>query len=86
MYFFRFKQKGRVASSLGEEDWRLCKQFLGQFKGVTLEKLEAVFKEFEKDFMDSAFMGWENCFRLLSNTIVLGQNRDGKLRLALIDF
>lgn len=86
MYFFRFKQKGRVASSLGKEDWCLCKQFLGQFKEVTLEKLKVAFKEFEKDFMDSAFEGWPNRFRLPSNTIVLGQNRDGRLRLALIDF
>ncbi|MFH1126183.1 MAG: hypothetical protein V1703_03580 [Candidatus Altiarchaeota archaeon] len=66
---------------LTREDVLLCRQFMKQFTGVTLEKLENAGVEFDENLFTAGFRGvmqW-------ANIIVLGQNRDGRIRLALAD-
>lgn len=66
--------------SRSPEDMRLCKQFLNQHKGITLERLNEAWVEFSSHLRQAKIL-----FQIESNIIVVGQNRDGKLRLALVD-
>lgn len=62
-----------------KEEYWMCKRFARQFRGITKEKLEMASKELVRYALECIIYADPR------NTIVLGQNRDGKLRLAIID-
>lgn len=62
----------------------LCKQFANQHRQISLQKLEEAIEELKRDY-NAAIT--DSIAESLSpdNVIVLGQNRDGRLRLAIVD-
>lgn len=80
--FFKMKKlKLKKSSYLTQETGLMCKSFANRHKGITIEKLEKASAELRNDIKSTSFTGIVNS----GNVIVLGQNRDGKIRLAIID-
>ena len=67
---------GRVCE---KENADLCRKLFGDFPGITWEKLREAETELLKHL--KKIDHWPD----VSNIIVVGQTRDGKLRLALVD-
>jgi len=77
-YFFR----KHGANQLTSEDYRLCKQFLGQKQneGITPVLLEQALAEIENHFRQAQLpLIWD------INIVALGRLKDGRLRLAIVD-
>lgn len=80
--FLNFRQTKRHTSlnELEAEDLRLCKQFLGKHKGLTLEKIKSAEEEIFLHLSEIGEIG-----QIKANIVVVGTTRDGKLRLAIVD-
>ncbi len=71
----------RISKKLSRKQALLCKSFVNQHKGITLEKLQKAIVELQK-----------HCTKIPSrialistNAIVLGLTKEGKIRLAVVD-
>lgn len=82
-------KEGRYTPDLSREEALLCKQFINPpcNKGITLERLEETKQEFYRHLKDAGLSGDESNELGIdeTNVIVLGQNRDERIRLAIVD-
>lgn len=81
--FFESKTNTEPAREnyLKEEEEASCKRFLKQNKGITLDAINSAYEEFHGHWGQAKIRHIFFPF----NCVVLGQTRDGKIRLALID-
>ncbi len=66
---------------LGKERYLLCKAFVRRHKSVSLETVQAAYDEFTDCCQKTFGIGEKG-----SNVIVLGETKDKKLRLGIIDY
>jgi len=67
---------------LTRDEWFICKRFSKQNPGITLEKLGNAFDELHGHIRESI---GSDVNIVGSNILVLGQMKDGKIKLAIVD-
>ena len=79
IHFLNAKEN-QLRQVLGKTDANLCKKFMGEFPKVTLEKIDKA-----KEELFEHLKGVTEYPQVESNILVIGQTRNGKLRLAIVD-
>ncbi len=84
-YLFLKQQKRKMLLAKFKEDYFICKKFVNEFKlKITMDELEKV--EFElNNHLKEATKKKIASMISPSNILILGRNRDGRLRIAIID-
>ncbi len=87
LYFFSVRKIKKFSYSvilLNKESWFLCKSFANQNKGITREKVLQAEKELRNHLSETSFGIFARII-IPSNILVLGQTKEGKIKLALVD-